>query len=320
MKNPDHAIVIDNYAEFRDDVRAFDHGKYNFLIVIGRTGVGKTETLQEIIGPHLVFGGQPTAWQMYQDIYHERPPTIVLDDVATRFFRDPTCQSFMKALTDTRPAKTLRWPTASAAKAGLDPSFQTTTRVVLALNEWETVNEHVRAIEGRAFIVVFDPTPDELHHEVGRRGWFHDQEVYDFVWEHRRFITRPDMRAYRRIAEQKHAGRPWRKRALEMLIGDRRMQEIAKLLDDPRYESNNQRAAAFVEQGLGARSTFYQLLSDFRWYKAVSPDAEPPKLPAANVRHSDPPSIRVDGEASSARRGASLESSNEANVQIEWAK
>ena len=86
-----------------------------------------------------------------------------------------------------------------------------------------------RTIESRAFIVVFDPSPEELHFEVGRRGWFRDQEVYNFFWEHRRFITRPDMRAYRRIAEQKHAGRPWRKRALEMLIGDKRMQEIAKL-------------------------------------------------------------------------------------------
>ena len=81
-------------------------------------------------------------------------------------------------------------------------------------------------------------------------SWY-DQEVYDFIWQHRRFITRPDMRAYRRIAEQKRAGRPWHKRALEMLIGDKRLQEIAKLLADPQYTSNNQRAQAFVEQGYG---------------------------------------------------------------------
>ena len=60
--------------------------------------------------PDLVFDGQPTPWQMYQDIYHERPTTIVLDDVSAKFFRDSTCQSFLKALTDTRPIKTLRWP------------------------------------------------------------------------------------------------------------------------------------------------------------------------------------------------------------------
>jgi hypothetical protein len=281
-RKPDHAIVVDNYAEYRDDILAFAEGKYNFLIVIGRTGVGKTESVREIVGDHLVFDGQPSAWQMYQDIYNERPPTIVLDDVSAKFFRDPTCQSFLKALTDTRPVKTLRWPTSSAAKAGLDSSFETTTRVVVLTNKWDTINEHVRAIESRAFIIVFDPTPEELHFEVGRRGWFHDQEVYEFVWQHRGFVTRPDMRAYRRIAEQKQAGRPWRKRALEMLIGNRRLREIAKLLDDRQYTSNNQRAIAFVKQGYGVRSVYYKMLQEFRWYQRVDPNAEPPRLTAVS--------------------------------------
>jgi phage N-6-adenine-methyltransferase len=277
-RKPDHAIIVDNYAEFRDDIKAFAEKKYNFLIVIGRTGVGKTETVKEIVGHHLVFDGEPSAWQMYQDIYNERPPTILLDDVSAKFFRDPTCQSFMKALTNTRPKKTLRWPTSSAAKAGLDPSFETTTRVVLLTNKWDTINEHIRAIESRAFIMVFDPTPEEVHFEVGRRGWFDDQEVYDFVWDHRGFVTRPDMRAYGRIAEQKQAGRPWHKRAVEMLIGNRRLQEIAKLLADRQFTSNKQRAKAFVERGYGARSVYYKLLREFRWYKSVDPNAEPPKL------------------------------------------
>jgi hypothetical protein len=316
MSDPHHAIIINNYAEFRDDVRAFADGQYNALIVVGRTGVGKTETVREIVGPHLVFDGQPTAWQMYQDIYEERPSTIVLDDVSAKFFQDPTCQSFLKALTDTRPVKTLRWPTASAAKAGLDPSFKITTRVVLLTNEWRTINEHVRAIEGRAFVVIFEPTPEEIHFEVGRRGWFHDQAVYDFIWEHRRFITWPDMRAYRRIAEQKQAGRPWRKRALEMLIGDKRMQEIAKLLDDPRYTSNNQRAAAFVQQGIGVRSTFFKLLAEFRKYPSVSPDAEPPKLGQVDARITDPSHVQDHGEVVSARREVGPEPSDESECKI----
>ena len=52
-RKPEHAIVVDNYEEFRDDVGTFAAGKFNFLIVIGRTGVGKTETVREIVGPHL---------------------------------------------------------------------------------------------------------------------------------------------------------------------------------------------------------------------------------------------------------------------------
>ena len=286
MKKPDHAIVIDNYAEFRDDIQAFADGKYNFLIVIGRTGVGKTETVQEIVGPHhVLFESKPSAWGFYRELYRNRHATVIIDDVAVAFFRDSVCLSLLKQLTNTKPVKTLHWPTGQTGEDKAIPSaFDTESRVVLLTNDWESVNEHIRAIEGRAFIVVFDPTPEELHIEVGRRGWFHDQEVYDFIWEHRRFITRPDLRGYRRIAEQKQAGRPWHKRALEMLIGNKRLQQIALLLDDPRFKSNNERAAAFVEQGLGVRSTFFRLLQEFRWYNRVDPNAEPPKLPPRPVQ------------------------------------
>jgi hypothetical protein len=308
MKTPDHAILIDNYAEFRDDVRALADAKYNFLIVIGRTGVGKTEAVREMVGPHVVFEGRPSAWGFYCQLYEFRHATVLLDDVSPQFYHDPTCQSLLKALTETRATKTLAWHTAAAGSDKAVPrSFETDSRVVVLTNGWETINEHIRAIESRAFIISFDPTPEELHFEVGRRGWFGDQEVYDFVWAHRRFITRPDMRAYRRIAEQKRAGRPWHKRALEMVIGDQRMLQIAKLLDDPRYESNNQRAAAFVEQGLGARSTFYSLLSEFRWYRCVSPDAEPPRLAAADAG---------PGETASDGRGANPETNNDASAEV----
>src|SRR5580704_10282071 len=100
MRKPDHAICVSSYDELRDDLSAFNERKYNFLIIIGQTGLGKTETVREIVGQHFVFDGQPSAWQMYQQIYATRPPIIVFDDVSEKFFRDPTCQSFVKALTD----------------------------------------------------------------------------------------------------------------------------------------------------------------------------------------------------------------------------
>jgi hypothetical protein len=294
MNKPDHAVVINNYAEFRDDVQAFADGKYNFLIIIGRTGLGKTETVQEIVGPgHLLFESQQSAWAFYRDVYRNSHATVIMDDVAVAFYRNSVCLSLLKQLTNTKPVKTLHWPTAQAGEDRAIPSaFDTRSQVVLITNDWDSVNEHIRAIEARAFIIVFDPTPEEVHFEVGRRGWFRDQEVYDFIWHYRRFISRPDMRAYQRIAEQKQAGRPWRKRALEMLIGDERLQQIAKLLYDPRFLSNKARAAEFVKRELGVRSTFYRLLREFRFYKCVNPNTKPPKLPTRNVESNGLPRIR----------------------------
>jgi hypothetical protein len=289
MKKPDHAVVINNYDEFRAEIQTFADGKYNFAIVIGRTGLGKTETVREIVGPHhLLFESRPSGWGFFRDLYRDRHATVVMDDVAPAFYRDSVCLSLLKQLTETHKTKTLHWPTGQTGEDREIPStFTTESRVILLTNDWASVNEHVRAVEGRAQIIVFDPTPEEVHFEVGRRGWFHDEEVYDFLWNLRRFITRPDMRAYRLLAEQKAAGRPWTKRGLEMLIGNMKLQQIAELLQDDRFGSNNERAAAFEGLGLGVRSTFFRLLRDFRWYHAVDPAADPPKLRGTKANGSE---------------------------------
>lgn len=86
------------------------------------------------------------------------------------------------------------------------------------------------------------------------------------------------MRLYKKIAEQKAAGRPWRKRGLEMLIGDARLSCVAELLADPIYPSNRQRADAFTLKGYGGRTLYYELLREFRYYKTEDLQAVSPKL------------------------------------------
>lgn len=276
---PEHAIVVDNYAELRDDFEAFAEGKYNFLIVIGNNGLGKSETIKELLAAanrtHVVFEGSPSEFKFYCDLYDNLNATVILDDVDPKFFRQSKSITYLKQLTETRTVKTLRWPTASTGEGKEYPSsFETTSRAIVLTNEWDSINEHVRAIEGRATTICFEPTPEEVHKEVGR--WFQDQEVYDYVWENRRLITKPNMRLYVKLLEQKRAGRPWRKRGLEMLVGDTRLSKIAEVLASPEYKTNNQRRKAFEERGYGTRSTFYKLLKEFRYYTATtSLDASP---------------------------------------------
>ena len=101
--------------------------------------------------------------------------------------------------------------------------------------------------------------------------WFWDQDVYDFVWENLRLITKPNMRLYVKIAEQKKAGRPWQKRGLEMIVGDGRLLKIGTLLADKNYRNNTERCKKFVELGWGSRSTFYNMLKEFRFYNTKVP-------------------------------------------------
>jgi hypothetical protein len=285
---PAHSIRIDNYQEFRDDIRRFAEGKYNALIVLGNTGLSKSETVKEMVQHYLIYeGGNPTTFQFYCDLHRHIDDFVILDDVSSKFFRDHLTNSYLKQLTNTREIKSLRWPTSTLSEFTDPPNhFETRSRVVILTNEWESLNEHVRALEGRAYSIVFDPTPTEVHLEVGRRGWFRDQEVYDFVWEYRRLITKPDMRLYVKIAEQKRAGAPWRKRGLEMLIGDERMQRVAELLEDSNIASNKQRAVEFEKRGYGGRTTYYECLNFFRHYGAAKADQSPsPNLESLRIEN-----------------------------------
>ena len=132
MRYPDHSISVDNYSEIRDDLTAFADRRINFLLVIGRTGIGKSRAAEEIISPYVIFGGKPSAWGFYCGLYESRNANVVLDDVSPRFFGDPTCQSLLKALTDT--AVKLKKPSPSRQKR--QALLQILGRPVLLLDKW----------------------------------------------------------------------------------------------------------------------------------------------------------------------------------------
>lgn len=265
---PEHALTIRTYEEFRSDIVKFAEGKYNFILCIGNSGLAKSETVEKTLGKNAAtISGSPTPWGFYQWAYDNMDKTLILDDVAPNFYKQEVSNSLFKNLTETRRTKTLRWATAAAGGDKEYPtSFQTTSRVIVLVNDWKSMSEHVRAIEGRATTMIFDPSPTEVHNEVGR--WFADQEVYDFVYANRRFITKPNMRLYVKALEQKRAGSTWRKRTLEMMVGDVRLNQLAEILTDPSYTSNNQRQEAFVKAGYGSRTTFYEYLKEFRFFKS----------------------------------------------------
>lgn len=263
-KLPEHALTVRTYAEFQGDVKKLAEGRYNFLLIIGNSGLSKTRTVEDTLGDACaIISGTPTSWRFYQWAYDNLDKTLVLDDVAGKFFRSDVTNSLLKALTDTRAEKTIQWPTTSAGEEKeYQSKFTTRSRVIILVNDWDSADEHVRAIEGRATTLIFQPSFTEVHSAVAE--WFTDQEVFDYVYEHRRFCVKPNMRLYVKALEQKQAGSPWRKRTLEMLIGDERMQQIATLLADERYTSNQQRCKAFERAGYGGSTTFYKLLAEFK--------------------------------------------------------
>lgn len=275
---PEHALTVRTYAEFEKDVKLLAKGKYNFLLVIGNSGLSKTRSIEAAMGRDCaIISGKPTPFGFYSWCHeHMDKAILVMDDVAPAFYKDPTSNSLLKALTDTTDVKTLHWKSKAAAQHGMPDEFETEARVVILVNDWDSANEHIRAIEGRATTIIFKPSFMEVHRKVAT--WLdpkHD-DVFQFMYENRNICAKPNMRLYVKGVEQKEAGNNWRQRLYEMIVGDERMQKFIQFMMDNVGTSNNKLAEMFQRKGMGGTTLFYQLLKAFKAIEVE--DATPIKL------------------------------------------
>ena len=85
VKIPPGARHLRTYADFRSYLADFADGIYPFLWIVGRPGLGKTESIRQAVRGRQVYfqkGGQLTPLQFYLDCYEHRNQPIILD--ATR--------------------------------------------------------------------------------------------------------------------------------------------------------------------------------------------------------------------------------------------
>lgn len=291
MPIPKQCITVRTYQEFIDDVQRFKNSHFRFLIVLGNPGISKTQTIHRILGNCMIYsGGRPTAYQFYCDLYFHRNEFVILDDLTPKFYMDHVTNSMLKILTDSVETKIMQWNTAKTNhdESNVPASFATKSRVVIIANDWESVGKHIQALESRAYMVHFAPTMQEIHHQVAKGGWFKDQEIYDWIWEHRYLMDELDMRLYAKLLEQKQAGADWKSRGLQMFIGNDRTRQVIELLEDPALTTNNQRSKRFMDLGYGARSTFYECLKHLKHYNEKDDTTKSPNLADYPAAEPDP--------------------------------
>jgi hypothetical protein len=93
--------------------------------------------------------------------------------------------------------------------------FHTSSRLAIITNEWRTLNRNVAALQDRGHVVIFEPTPQEVHTRTAE--WYWDQEIYDFVGERLNLIQEASMRHYVAAWELKEAGLDWRSLLRDLL-------------------------------------------------------------------------------------------------------
>jgi hypothetical protein len=267
---PQNTEVIRTYDDLRWYARKFVEGHFNLLLIVGPPGVGKSAVLKGTVGDRLLWiEGQTSPFGVYCRLYQERRRHslhLVLNDAQTLWQRKGdeggSGVSLLKQLCETERQKTITWQSQAAERAGEEPFFRLCCNLAIVANDWLSRDAHTEALEDRGHRLYFDPSAHELHRYTG--DWFEDREIYDFLEQHLHLITKPSIRRYYLQAqERKNAGpRPdgedWKAYLLRQMDLDGPALLAARLLADDRYRTMEERAHAFIQQGGGARSTFFE--------------------------------------------------------------
>jgi hypothetical protein len=249
-------IRLTTYAELEKIVGAFAAGHFNLLILLGSHGLGKSRIVRRsLAGPSCWLEGNTSAFGLYCHLWHHCNQPVVLDDLDGLYAsRDGV--RLLKCLTQSEPVKRVSWHTDAATlpREQIPQEFSTSSQVAIIANQWKTLNRDVAALQDRGHVVVFQPSALEVHLRTAE--WFWDQEIFDFLAERLQWLAEPSMRHYVAAWELKQAGLDWRSLLLSRCLSGRAL-AVAQLKADPRYASEAERVQAFLAQGGGSRSTYF---------------------------------------------------------------
>ncbi len=292
---PAGATVVTTYKGLNELVHAFAAGHIPLLVIVARPGLGKSRLVQQAVENQkaLIIKLRKSGLDFYTDLYAAKDLPVVLDD-ADNLISQPLCREYVKALTETDQYKRLSYGTKTKIleEENVPKFFFTTSPVCLIANRWNSRDAIFHALESRAEFSYFDPDWSEVYREVG--GWFWDEEIYDYVWERLGDLKEPDMRLFVKAHNRKRAGLStmnWRK-LIDDYLDDALGLEVRRLMDDPSFKSNTDRAQAFTERTKANRATFYRRLAQIKRYR---PQAMPGRI---ILKHSAPPveARPADGE------------------------
>ena len=268
-------IRVTTYAELEKIVHAFAAGHFQLLILLGSHGLGKSRMVRQALpGPSCWLEGNTSVFGLYCQLWHHRHQPVVLDDLDGMYAsRDGV--RLLKCLTQSELVKRVSWYTDAATlqREQIPQEFSTTSQVAILTNQWKTLNRDVAALQDRGHVVIFQPSALEVH--LRTAAWFWDQEIFNFVGERLPWLTEPSMRHYVAGWELKQAGLDWRSLLLSRCLSGRALL-VAQLKADPRYASEGDRVQAFLAQGGGSRSTY------FNWSRKLQAQEKAPPIQLAN--------------------------------------
>jgi hypothetical protein len=191
-------------------------------------------------------------------------------------------------------------------------SFYTTSKIAIISNRFAFGNEEEReAVLDRGHLVLFDPSPVEIHQRVG--DWFWCQEIYDYIGDRLHMLDSPSSRMYLKAWERKQAGGDWQKLIGDVFCHNNGVLLVQALELDQECSTVDDRVRKFIEQTGLSRATYFNIKRELRENDQLT---TPSKLDVPHkTLHAAPPSLDdlddeledecADGDADRARPKAS---------------
>ena len=131
ITKPEGSVTLELYDDLAQFVSAFASRHLNLLIVIGRAGIAKSQTVRGAVSDRACWiEGNATAFGMYTRLYKHRDKPVVIDDVDS-LYSDRAAVRLLKCICQTDPEKSVAWNSAAVGNSEDDipSSFRTKSQV-----------------------------------------------------------------------------------------------------------------------------------------------------------------------------------------------
>ena len=109
ISRPKNSVEITSYEEFETYIRAFASGHLNLVILVGRAGVAKSQTVRKALGKDVCWiESNATAFGIYCELAEHKDQLVVIDDVDS-LYSDKQAVRLLKCLCQTDEKKSLAY-------------------------------------------------------------------------------------------------------------------------------------------------------------------------------------------------------------------
>lgn len=176
-------IEINTYLKLNKVLNEFKKGTFDFLIIIGSAGLGKTYNTRKILGKKVCYiNSSATALGLYLQGYESKNIPMWFDDVESLFEKDKMI-GLLKQFCETNEIKNIQYNTSwdMEETKSVPKYYETKSKVLMTSNSITRLqNKGVQSLLDRAIIINFKPSRHEITNYIKKNfKSIYDKEILD---------------------------------------------------------------------------------------------------------------------------------------------